>query len=222
MVQPAMTFLQRFTCPKMYRWLTASLALMTLLGGLLASVAEAQGYRIKSGDQLTIEVLEDGSLNRSVLVLPGGTFDFPLAGTQRAGGLTVAQVRQNLSTALAPNFAIAPTVFVSVSGLAERRPAGAPRPPKMISTYITGEVNAPGKLDVEPGTTILQLIAQAGGLTRFAAETRIELRRVSHASGALTVYLFSYSGKANGPRISGGTLLVEGDVVVVPERRLFE
>jgi polysaccharide export outer membrane protein len=41
--------------------------------------AQAQEYRIQSGDRLAIEVLEDASLNRTVTVLPGGTIDFPYA-----------------------------------------------------------------------------------------------------------------------------------------------
>lgn len=187
--------------------------------------AEAQsGYRIQAGDTLSVEVLEDGSLNRSVLVLPDGSINFPLAGTLRAGGRTSAQVQQQLAAALAPNFAVTPNVFVSVASLAPVVPP-QPRQPKEPVTqgaFIMGEVNSPGRFDVEPGTTLLQLLAQAGGLTRFAAETRIELRRTHPKSGAVTRYLFSYSGKAKGPRISGGTQLIDGDVVVVPERRLFE
>jgi polysaccharide export outer membrane protein len=48
--------------------------LRTLLGlvlaVLLAPAALAQGYRIQPGDVLQMEVLEDPSLNRSLMVLP--------------------------------------------------------------------------------------------------------------------------------------------------------
>lgn len=204
----------------LFSWLIAT---AMLLGVATAAVAQS-GYKIRAGDTLAVEVLEDGSLNRSVLVLPDGSINFPLVGTLRAGGTTVAQVQQQIALALAPNFAITPNVFVSVANLAERRATGssAPAKPTTIATYIMGEVNSPGKLDVEPGTTLLQLLAQAGGLTRFAAETRIELRRTDAKHGTVTRYLFSYSGKGKGRRISGSTVLTEGDVIVVPERRLFE
>ena len=40
----------------------------------VATMAVAQsGYQIQPGDTLQVEVLEDPSLNRSVLVLPDGT-----------------------------------------------------------------------------------------------------------------------------------------------------
>lgn len=209
---------------RVVRAMGLALACLILLAG--AALAQTK-YKLRSGDTLTIEVLEDASLNRTVLVLPGGSINFPLVGPVQAGGRTVDQVRQSLVAGLTANFANPPTVFVAVAGLAERKPAApaAPAQPEeeeTISAFVTGEVNGPGKLELEPGTTILQVIAQAGGLTPFAAKKRIELRRVDPASGQMQTYLFSFTGKGRGPRISGATVLTEGDVIVVPERRLFE
>lgn len=210
--------------PLAVRLLRSASVLATALA-LGAPASDAQGrYRIQSGDQLTVEVMEDTSLNRTLLVLPGGSIDFPMVGTVQAGGRTVGQVRQALITALAPNFAVAPTVFVSVAALRPEEPVlpRTPVEPDTIAAFITGEVNSPGRFDVEPGTTILQIVAQAGGLTRFAAESRIELRRADPSSGRMSKFLFSYNGRGKGDRIPGGTMLADGDVVVVPERRLFE
>jgi polysaccharide export outer membrane protein len=133
-------------------------------------------------------------------------------------------VQQALAAGLAPNFAAPPNVFVSVDTLADRgallRRELLPGP--VIDIYIMGEIVNPGKLEAVPGTTILQILAQAGGLTEFAAERRIELRRTDRANRVVKTYLFSYSGRGKGTRISGSTRLAPGDVIVVPERRLFE
>jgi len=192
----------------------------------LSTFANAQvGYEIRPGDTLTVEVLEDSSLNRALLVLPDGSINFPLVGAIRAQGRTPTQVQDLLSAGLASNFAVTPTVFVSVTGLfQDRQAANALAAPdaNLVPAFITGEVQNPGRLEIDPGTTILQALAQAGGLTRFAAEKRIELRRFDSATGEMKRFLFSFSGEADGPRISGGTRLMEGDVIVVPERRLFE
>lgn len=186
--------------------------------------AAQTGYTLKPGDVLRIEVLEDPNLNRETLILPGGTISFPLAGTIQAGGRTVSDVESAITGALAGNFAAEPNVFVSVAQLAERAPSrsSAPAPDPTIDAYIMGEVNQPGRKAIAPGTTILQLLAEAGGLTNFAAETRIELRRTYPSTGESRVYYFSYTGHADGPRIAGSTQLSPGDVVVVPQRRLFE
>ena len=160
-----------------------------------------------------VEVLEDASLNRDVLVLPDGSINFPQAGTIRAAGRSVSDVRASLVSGLAPNFASEPTVYVSVSTLAVPR-IFDPVPPRTDGVFITGEITAPGRIEVTPGTTVLQAIAQAGGLTRFAAERRIQLRRGDK------IYTYNYTGTGGG--IRGSTTLIPGDVIVVPQRRLFE
>jgi polysaccharide export outer membrane protein len=184
----------------------------------VAGLAAAQAsYSIRPGDTLQIEVLEDASLNRSVLVLPDGTINFPMVGSLRAAGHSVADVRATLAAGLAPNFANPPNVFVTVAQLAERRPQVAAAAPG-LDIYAMGEVAKPGKLEAAPGLTLLQALAQAGGFTRFAATRRIELHRTDPKTGTEQVYLFNYRGGG----ISGSTPLQEGDVIVVPERRLFE
>jgi polysaccharide biosynthesis/export protein len=194
-----------------------------LLAATLATGAFAQStYKIRSGDSLQIEVLEDPALNRSVLVLPDGSISFPLVGTIPAAGRSIDAVKADLAAALAGNFAAPPNVFVGVGTLAAPRAARAAgsAAARTISVYAMGEVNAPGKADVSPGTTVLQFLAQAGGFTRFAAQKRIQLRRTSKG-GAEQIYIFNYDG-TDGSGIGGSTRLQAGDVIVVPQRKLFE
>lgn len=214
-----------------FRAALASLALGAVPGLVLVSAlpvpALAQGgYQLKPGDVLQVEVLEDPSLNRSVLVLPDGSVAFPQVGTFRAGGRTVDQIRAALTQGLAPNFAAPPNVYVTVSSLAPPPVPGAAQAEAARDTealYVMGEVSAPGRKDVEPATNLLQFLSQAGSLTRFAARNRIELHRVDAATRTARIYLFDLDNIGGGAnRISGMTTLVPGDVVVVPTRRLFE
>lgn len=189
-------------------------AILTMLA--LTSAASAQGaYKIRSGDTLQIEVLEDANLNRSALVLPGGTISFPYAGTVSAAGRSANDVAAELAQRLASNFAATPTVFVSVGQVAAPV-LGGPVVPATTDIYITGEIANPGKLAATPGITILQAIAQGGGLTRFAAGKRIQLRRGDK------IYPYNYHTNGGSGSISGNTQLAPGDVIVVPQRTLFE
>jgi polysaccharide biosynthesis/export protein len=172
------------------------------------------GYQIQPGDQLSIEVLEDPSLNRQVLVLPDGSFSFPLVGRVSAAGQSPQSVQNTLANGLAPNFATTPSVFVSVAGLAPPSALTAIGP--TVDVYAMGEVNNPGKIAVESGTTLLQFLAESGGFTRFAATNRIQLRR-----GGRT-YVFNYRALEKGAVLSSPTTLADGDVIVVPQRKLFE
>lgn len=203
-----------------------------ILAVLLVPVAFAQsGYRIQSGDVLQMEVLEDPSLNRSLLVLPDGTVSLPLVGTVKANGRSLDSLRSAIADALAPNFASTPTVFLTVGQLnpvttavtsaAAQAAAAKVRPYGTIAVYAVGEVTTPGRLDIENGTTLLQFLAESGGMTRFAATKRIQLRRADRKTGQETVYKYNYKAVQAGAA-SPVIVLREGDVIVVPERRLFE
>ena len=115
------------------------------------------------------------------------------------------------------------SVFVSVSSLAQRGPTGptGPAAPNTIDIFVMGEVGAPGKASVEPGTTILQLLSQVGGFSKFAAKNRIQLRRLG-PDGREAVYKFNYKAIEAGAARGGRTVLADGDVIVVPQRKLFE
>lgn len=183
---------------------------------LLAPLALAQsaGYRIQSGDILAITVLEDDTLNRQTLVLPDGRVSVPLAGSVQAAGNTVESVERSIADKLASNFAVRPSVFVSVVSVDEED--------ETFPVYILGEVNAPGVHEIEGGTTLLQAISLAGGPARFAATKRIQLRRTDSSTGQEKLYLFNYHAVERGGSIQSMITLREGDVIIVPERRLFE
>ena len=197
------------------------LAAALILLPLIAVSSFAQDYRVRSGDVLQIEVVEDATLNRTAIVLPDGQIALPLAGSVPAAGRTLAQVQAELASRLAPNFATAPTVYVTLSALAERAPAGTSAAARTVDIYVLGAANSPGKVDVKPGATLLQALAQAGGVSPFAAKKRIQLRRVDK-SGVEKVYKFDLDAIERGEAGGGATRLMGGDVIVIPQRKLFE
>lgn len=190
-----------------------------------ATAALAQGnYQVRAGDTLRIEVLEDASLNRNALVLPDGRIQFPFVGSVRAAGRTISQIERAITTGLASNFASEPNVFVAVQNIPDRSSPFPPQPVEdpVIDVYVIGEVNSPGLKEVKPGTTLLQFLAEAGGFTKFAATKRVQLRRRDAASGRQQLFQIDYRALSNGAALNRDIVLQPGDVVLVPERRLFE
>ena len=186
----------------------------------LATVAAAQsGYQIQPGDTLQVEVLEDPSLNRSVLVLPDGTVSFPFAGSVRASGRTAGQLGTSITSGIASNFATEPNVFVTVESLRART---ASTGPARIDVYMMGEIAAPGEKKLSRGTTLIQALAETGGFTTFAATKRILLRRTNKRTGKQSVMRINYKAIADGTAVGQDVRLQDGDVIIVPERRLFE
>ena len=195
------------------KYLSAFLGLFLLC----APVQAQDNYSIQPGDVLRIEVLEDPSLNRDALVLPDGRVSLPLAGLIQAGGRSIDSVQADIAGRLAPNFAAVPNVFVGIAQLSQDNlPAvGGPAVANTISVFLMGEAASPGKIEVEPGSTILQALAQAGGVTNFAATKRLQLRRDGK------IYQLNYKALETGG--SGfDSAVAEGDVIFIPQRRLFE
>ena len=151
-------------------------------------------------------------------MLPGGQISLPLIGSVRAGGRTLGEVQADVAVQLSGSFAAAPTVYVTLSALAERLPPGEP---STIDVFIVGAANTPGRIEMSPRSTLLQAIAQAGGLSPFAAKKRIQLRRTDKQGNEKT-YRLNFEAIESGEGAGGALQLVDGDVIIVPQRKLFE
>jgi polysaccharide biosynthesis/export protein len=209
----------------MNRIVTVLVAILAIFVGSIG-LAEASSYRLKAGDTLDVNVWQDQKLNRQVLVGPDGYISFPLAGQLRAGGKTVDAVGNELQARLQKQYVDKIDVTVSIASIKEippppEEPAGPPPPPPIDpSFYATGEVAKPGKYSFNVATNLLQGIAMAGGLGPFAAEKRIKLRRKEN--GVETLYEFDYEAFISGKDLSGNMRLHAGDVIIVPEKGIFE
>jgi len=77
--------------------------------------------------------------------------------------------------------------------------------PKAQSVFVAGQVKSPGAYAVEPGTTVLQVISLAGGLTDRGSDSRIRVQR-------------TVSGKQVEVGVKLTDLIKPGDTIIVKER----
>lgn len=179
-----------------------------------SGMAQAQSERLQPGDVVSITVYQDPKLDRQVLIGPTGMISFPLAGDIRAGGLTPAGLEKVLKSRLRGRFTEEPDVTVSLVVL---KPLEEDLKPKV---FITGEVLRPGPYIIRTRLNVMQAIAEAGGLSPFAAKRRIQVRR--KVNGVESIYVFNYEDFFSGTNTDDNVNLRAGDVVIVPERGLFE
>jgi polysaccharide biosynthesis/export protein len=188
---------------------------------LISGAAQAQdGYLVRKGDVLRVEVLEDSNLNRSALVAPDGRITVPLAGSIQASGRSLDQVRTELTEKIASKFAATPNVYISIDKLAE--PVARTGVARTLNIYVIGEAANPGKVAITSRTTLLQAFAEMGGFSKFAATKRIQLRRTDRKSGAEKVYAIDYDAIMRGESANANVRLMDGDVILIPQRKLFE
>ena len=178
----------------------------------LLGVVHAQ--ELRNGDTIDISVWQDTKLDRRLIISPAGTISFPLAGHIRASGLTPQALENVLRERLKGNYT-SERLDITVSLVARHDDdENTPR------VYLTGEILKPGVYPIKVRTSVMQAIALAGGLGPFAAKQRIQIRR--KVNGADSIYLFNYRSFESGVDFSGNIDLRSGDVVIVPERGLFE
>jgi polysaccharide biosynthesis/export protein len=187
------------------------LALFLCVG---VNAALAQSEPLQPGDTLQISVLQDPKLDRQVVVAPDGMIAFPLAGHIKAAGVTPQSLENLLRARLQKNYTDRLNVTVSLAAVNPTETADS-RP----RVYISGEILKPGPYPLKPPITIAQAIALAGGLSPFAAARRIQVHR--NIDGADNVMTFDYKAFQSGAPTENFALK-PGDIIIVPERGLFE
>jgi polysaccharide export outer membrane protein len=178
----------------------------------------AGAQTLKSGDNLSITVLQDPKLDRNVVVDPIGEIAFPLAGHIRARGLTPQALENVLKGKLKGDYK---DENLDVTVAVANSPKDVPEDDLKPKIFITGEVVRPGSYVVRQPTTLMQAISLAGGIGPFAAKKRIQVRRRG-AGGDETVFMFNYKAYEAGQDLEGNIRLRAGDVIMVPERGLFD
>lgn len=151
------------------RAVTLIIVIWAILGLGLETVAQAQlsvppyatvggsPYRINPGDELEIHVWGDERLQRDVLVLPDGTFDFPLVGQVNAAGRLPSDIERVITMGLQPQYkGPVPQVTVSV-----KNPSG-------YQFSVIGKVRSPGTFTPRRYVNALEALAIAGGPSEFA------------------------------------------------------
>jgi polysaccharide export outer membrane protein len=125
-------------------------------------------YRVNAGDELEVLVWGDERLQRTVLVLPDGTFAFPLVGQVNAAGRLPSEIERVITAGLQPQYkGPVPQVTVSV-----KKPSG-------YQFSVIGKVRSPGTFTPGRYVNALEALAIAGGPSEFANTGSIRVIRKS-------------------------------------------
>lgn len=169
---------------------------------LTATVSSADdSFHVGAGDVLEISVWKDPDLSRTVIVPPDGVISFPLIDAINVTNLTVADLKQVVTKKLT-EFVPDVTVTVMLTEI------------NSLKAYVIGKVNTPGIYDITLDTNVMQILAQAGGLTPFASDGSIKILR--RKGNNVTKIPFDYGQVEKGKNLEQNIILKPGDVIVVP------
>ncbi len=180
-------------------------------------LAHAAGEVLKPGDQIQISVWQDEKLDRTVVVGPDGWISFPFAGHIRAGGRSTQSIEKIIKSRLKNKYKGELDITVSLAALPPEKQQKDEDKPRI---FVTGEVLRPGPFIFRSPTSLVQALALAGGVGPFAAPQRIQVHR--NIKGADSIFLFDFNAYRSGRDTIDNINLRAGDIVIVPERGLFE
>ena len=190
-------------------------ALLILLCTVISTSAQA-AYRLQPGDTIQVSVWQEPKLDRQLVIAPDGSVAMPLVGHISAGGRSARQIEKAIKAKLQTQYTSELDVTVSLVA----QPPEEKDEKVELSFFVMGEVNKPGEFVIKKRITLLQALAMGGGLSAFAAQRRIQVHR--KVDGEDTIFQFDYRAFEHGRDVAGNIALRPGDVVVVPERGLFE
>ena len=186
---------------------TSYLMVAGLLVFLLALPAfAAEEYVLGPGDTIRVSVYEQADLTTEARINEGGKIVFPLIGDALVGGLTIAQAENAIADRLIRGgFIKKPQVTISVLQYRSQQ------------VSILGKVAKPGKYPIEGEKTVLDLLAEAGGLRDDAADVIVVIKHVNGKTERHEVNIRAfYAGDlAQNLPLSGE------DIVVVPQMDVF-
>lgn len=158
------------------------------------------------GDVITMSVFGRPELTTTVYVSDGGTIDVPLAGSIPVAGLSPAAASERVATAYREGqYLVDPQVNIVLAAFRSQQ----------IS--VLGEVARPGRFPMETRTSVLDALAQAGGVTEHGANRAFILRRSQAGVDRFEVDLDDLLSSGSGQVVE----LRAGDTVVVPRAQLF-
>lgn len=172
---------------------------------LSAPASETGEYLIGPGDTLEVFVWGQPDLSITVPVRPDGRVSTPLINDLVAVGKTPTQLSEEMQNVLSeylrsPEVSVIVQDFVGTFGSQIR---------------VLGQVTEPGSLPFRERMTLLDVMMEVGGLTRFAAGNRSRLVRM--VDGSSEEYRVRIDDLVNKGRIEENILMRPGDIVIIPE-----
>jgi polysaccharide export outer membrane protein len=155
-------------------------------------------YVIAAGDVVSVRVFGQEAMSVHAKVRSDGKISVPFLGDVLVAGKPPAIAAQEMEAGL-KNFINSPNVTVTVE---EFQP---------VTVTVIGEVGHPGTVPIDGNTSLLQVLASAGGLTENASRDDIFVLREKPVARRIR---FTYESLTRAPPQSTFRLR-PGDVVVV-------
>lgn len=168
-------------------------------------------YKLRVGDRVSLQILEDREPSRSLLVADSGELEVPCLGRVLAADKTCKQMAEELKRRLEQDYYYHATVVLGLD--AANKYFGR--------IYVWGQVRNQGPMDLalNENLTVAKAILRAGGFAEFANKKKVKLmRRGPEAQSGKQVIELNLSAILEEGLVEQDVILRPDDLVIVPSR----
>jgi protein involved in polysaccharide export with SLBB domain len=184
--------------------------------GLLNGYVTDDTYKLRVGDMISFQILEDRIWNpqnapQSLVVEDSGDMDVPYIGRVQAVGKTSKELAAEIKTALEKDYYQKATVVLSLNVAS----------PILGRIYIWGQVHTQGALDmaVNENLTAGKAILRAGGFADFANKRKVKVvRSAPDAKGKSQTFELDMQQILENGKVDKDIVLQPNDLIIVPSR----
>ncbi|MCB9730970.1 MAG: SLBB domain-containing protein [Deltaproteobacteria bacterium] len=154
-------------------------------------------YKVGEGDVLRVEIYGEDDMSGSFTVGVGGVLNYPMLDNLVVVGKTADTISREMAQALQVSLLEDPRVSVRVERCSSQR------------VYVLGQVSSPGEFPLCGPTTLLEVLARAGGVTDDTV-SRVRVTREGEPEQEINYDELIHLGLGN-------VELRHGDRIFIPE-----
>jgi len=183
---------------------TAGRAVLIGIAAMLLATtcfAQKESLLIGPGDQLHIQVFDTPEMEQHARVTDAGTVPLLFIGDVKLAGLTPGDAAHEVELALiSKHLMLKPQVAITVEQYATQ------------NVSVMGQVRNPGTYPISTASSVVTVLAMAGGLADLA-DRHITIERRANSADTITYFLSNESNQA----LNSEVQVYPGDTVIVPK-----
>jgi len=167
-------------------------------------------YKLRTGDKISLQILEDRDLPKSLLVADSGELDVPYLGRVAAADKTCKQLADDLKGQLEKEYYHRATVIIALD-VANKL---------LGRIYVWGQVRNQGPIDiaVNENLTAGKAILRAGGFGDFANKKRVKVVRGGTEGATKQSFELNMVDILEDGKTEKDMVLQPDDFIIVPSR----
>lgn len=170
-----------------------------------AQQSGSENYRLGVGDRISVSVAGSSEFDTNTRIREDGAIGYPYLGTVEVAGLTLEEAEKRIERELLQAKLLRdPQVTVTVEEYLSRQ------------VTVLGQVKNPKRYGLSGPSTVLDMIAEAGGRLEDGADHVVLIR---HENGKPKRYVLTMEALMAGDAV--GTRVQANDVVIVPRMNVF-